>query len=102
MIHGERTLRNLLADDIQPFLNDPRTTGVVVNKPGEAGVEQAGQWAWFDRPARTFNKLDAIGILAAAMTSREVDSTRPLCGSTLPDGQRIQICRPPATLPGVI
>jgi type IV secretion system protein VirB11 len=71
----------------------------VVNKPGEIGVEQAGQWSWFDRPALTFNVLDAIGILAAAMTSREVDSVQPLCTSTLPGGERIQICRPPATLP---
>jgi type IV secretion system protein VirB11 len=100
MIHGEKTLRNLLADGgIQPFLNDPLTTEVVVNKPGEVGVEQAGKWSWFDRPALTFDTLDAIGILAAAMTSREVDSTQPLCTSTLPGGERIQICRPPATLP---
>ena len=99
MIHGERTLRNLLANDIQPFLDDARTTEVVINKCGEIGVEQAGQWAWFDRPALTFDRLDAIGILAAAMTSREVDLVQPLCTSTLPDGERIQICRPPATLP---
>jgi type IV secretion system protein VirB11 len=99
MIHGERTLRYLLVDDIQPFLDDHRTTEVVVNKPGEIGVEQAGQWAWFDCPALTFHRLDAIGILAASMTSRDVDSTQPLCTSTLPGGERIQICRPPATLP---
>jgi type IV secretion system protein VirB11 len=99
LIHGERTLRYLLAGDIQPLLDDDRTTEVVVNKPGEVGVEQDGRWSWFDRPGLTFDKLDAIGILAAAMTSREVDSVQPLCTSTLPDGERIQICRPPATLP---
>jgi type IV secretion system protein VirB11 len=99
MIHGERTLNYLLAGNIQPFLDDPRTTEVVVNKPCEVGIEQGGQWQWFDRPALTFDRLDAIGILAAAMTSREVDDTQPLCTSTLPGGERIQICRPPATLP---
>jgi type IV secretion system protein VirB11 len=99
VIHGERTLRYLLAGDIQPFLDDHRTTEVVVNRPGEIGVEQDGRWSWFDRPGLTFDKLDAIGILAAAMTSREVDSVQPLCTSTLPGGERIQICRPPATLP---
>lgn len=99
MIHGEKTLRYLLAGSIQPFLDDPLTTEVVVNKPGEVGVEQAGKWSWYDRPALTFDRLDAIGILAAAMTSRDVDSAQPLCTSTLPGGERIQICRPPATLP---
>lgn len=99
-VNGERTLRNLLADGgIQPFLDDPRTTEVVVNKPYEIGVEQDGKWSWYERSTLTFNMLDAIGILAAAMTSREVDSTQPLCTSTLPGGERIQICRPPATLP---
>jgi type IV secretion system protein VirB11 len=99
---GERTLRNLLADTLQPYLDDPRTTEVVVNQPGEIGVEQSGKWSWFDCPSLTFNKLDAIAILSASMTNREVDGSRPLCGSTLPDGQRIHICRPSATLPGVI
>lgn len=99
MTHGERTLRLLLAESIQPFLDDDRTTEVVVNKPFEIGVERAGQWSWHNCSDLTFNRLDAIGILAAAMTSREVDSITPMCTSTLPGGERIQICRPPATLP---
>lgn len=98
MIPGERTLRRLLAD-IQPFLDDPQTTEIVINKPFEVGVERAGQWSWHAVETLDFERLDAIGILAAAMTSRDVDSTQPLCTSTLPGGERIQICRPPATLP---
>lgn len=99
MVHGERTLRYLLAGSIQPFLDDPRTTEVVVNKPGEVGVEQDGKWSWYDRPGLTFDRLDAIAILAGAMTTREVDSSQPLCTSTLPGGERIHIARPPATHP---
>lgn len=102
MMHGEQTLRLLLAESIQPFLDDDLTTEVVVNKPFEIGVERAGQWSWHNCSDLTFNRLDAIGILAAAMTSREVDSITPMCTSTLPGGERIHICRPPATLPGCI
>lgn len=99
MLCGERTLRYLLnAGGIQPFLDDQDTTEVVVNKPGEIGVERKGRWSWHEADL-SFDRLDAIGILAASMTSRDVDSTQPLCTSTLPGGERIQICRPPATLP---
>ncbi|MFL5252522.1 MAG: ATPase, T2SS/T4P/T4SS family [Rhodopila sp.] len=50
----------------------------------------------------TFDRLDQIGILAGYLTGRDFDADNPFCGSTLRDGQRIQMCRPPATLPGVI
>lgn len=99
MQRGEQTLRYLLAGEIQPLLDHEATTEVVVNKPGEIGVERNGQWTWFDEPNMTFKKLDAIGMLAAAMTSREVGPDTPSITSTLPNGERIHICRPPATLP---
>lgn len=83
-------------------LDDPRTTEIVVNEPGTVGTERSGQWACRPVPEFDCNTLDAIGILAGRMTSRECDPQFPLCGSTLPHSQRIQICRPPATLPGVI
>lgn len=101
MIHGEKTLRHLLTP-IQDLLSDPTITEIVVNKCHEVGWESAGKWSWREVDAFSFNHLDAIAILAGRMTNREADPENPLCGSTLPDGQRIHICRPPATLPGVI
>lgn len=92
---GERTLRLLLAPIAGP-LADPATTEVVVNRPGEAGVEQHGAWTWHDVPELDFDRLDAIATLCAAMSQQDVGPDRPLCASTLPDGQRVQICRPPA------
>jgi len=99
--HGEATLRHLLAP-IQDLLGDPDVTEIVVNRPGEIGAERGGEWLWRDEAAFDVQRLDAIALLAGRMTSREADPAHPLCGSTLPDGQRIQICRPPATRPGVI
>ena len=101
MRHGEATLRHLLAP-IQDLLGDPDVTEIVVNRPGEIGAERGGEWLWRDEAAFDVQRLDAIALLAGRMTSREADPAHPLCGSTLPDGQRIQICRPPATRPGVI
>jgi len=98
---GERTLRQLLAPLAQ-FLDDPGTTEIVVNRPGEVGVERQGQWAWHERPDLTFDRLDAIATLAAAMSQQDVGPAHPLCATVLPDGQRVQVCRPPAVAAGTI
>jgi len=36
------------------------------------------------------------------MTNQDVGPGHPLCATTLPDGQRVQICRPPAVGPGLV
>src|SRR5271166_552007 len=98
---GELPLRAFLgpvADD----LDDPTVREVVVNRPGEVGVERGSGWTWRNVPEFTYERLDQIGILAGYLTGRDLDSEHPFAGSTLPDGHRIQICRPPATFPGVI
>ena len=98
---SSRTLRHLLAP-FRPFLTDPATTEVVVNRPGEIGVEAGGTWSWHQEPGLTFDWLDSLGILAAFNTGQDIAPTHPLCGAALPDGERIQVCRPPATMPGSI
>ncbi len=98
---GERTLRLLLAP-IAGFLADDRTTEIVINQPGVCGLEQHGRWTWHDVPELDYQRLDAIATLSAAMSQQDVGPDRPLCGSVLPDGQRIQICRPPAVSAGTI
>ena len=98
---SSRTLRHLLTP-FQPFLANPETTEVVVNRPGEIGVESAGIWSWYEDPSLTFDRLDALGILAAFDSGQDIAPTHPLCGAALPDGERIQVCRPPATRPGTI
>jgi len=98
---GEHTLRLLLAP-IAAFLSDPATTEVVVNRPGEVGVERRGSWTWHDVPELTFDRLDGIATLSAAMSQQDVGPERPLCGSVLPDGQRVQVCRPPAVAAGTL
>jgi type IV secretion system protein VirB11 len=101
MMHGETTLR-LLLEPIASWLRDPETTEVVVNTPGGIGVEQKGQWSWHDIPEFTFERLDAIAIVAAWLNNRDADADHPLATGTLPDGQRFQLCLPPATDPATI
>ena len=102
---GRRSMSNTalhhLIRPFLPFLADPRTTEVVVNRPGEFGVE-AGTWSWHKDDSLTFERLDAIGVLAAFNSSQEFGPHSPLCATVLPGGERLQVCRPPATLPDVI
>jgi len=100
MRRGERTLR-LMLRPIQAWLDDPDVTEICVNQPGELWVEKRGGWHSEATPL-TFNDLDAIITLAAALTSQDVGPDQPLCATTLPDGQRVQICREPAVAPGLI
>lgn len=101
MRDGERPLR-LMLKPIQRALDDSGVTEIVVNRPQEVGVEKEGRWHWLDVPDYTYQRLDAIAISAGYMTGRECDEANPFCGSTLPDGHRIQVCRPPGTLSGVV
>lgn len=98
---GERTLR-LMTSPIAKFLADAATTEIVVNRPGEVGVERRGLWTWHAVPEFDYARLDGIATLAAAMMKQDVGPDKPLCGSFMPDGERIQICRPPVTSGGVI
>ncbi len=101
MRNGETTLRHLLAP-IQDVLDDPATTEVVVQRPGEVGIEQHGEWSWRNVEAFDFQRLDAIGLLAGSLLSKPFDPAHPICMTTLPDGQRCTLCRPPVTAPGTI
>ena len=98
---GERTLRLLIAP-IQAWLDDPLVTEICINRPGEVWVERRGDWRVHAVPALDVGILDAIATLAAAMTSQDVGPDRPLCATALPDGQRMQICRPPAVGPDLV
>ena len=98
---GERTLRLMLAP-IAPFLADASVTEVVINQPREAGVEREGAWSWHNIPELDFDRLDSVAMLCAAMSQQDVGPDRPLCGSVLPDGERVQVCRPPAVPAGTI
>jgi type IV secretion system protein VirB11 len=65
-------------------------------------VERRGSFEMFEVSSLDFAALDAIATLSAAMTSQDVGPSHPLCASMLADGQRVQICRPPAVAPGLI
>ena len=76
MRNGEATLRHLLAP-IQDVFDDPATTEIVVQRPGEVGIERHGQWSWRHVEAFDFQRLDAIGLLAGLTIIQAIRSGPP-------------------------
>lgn len=106
---GEKALAHHMQWCAAAF-SDARVTEVVVNRPGEFGIEASGEWSWVLSPDLTFDRLDGIGKLAAGLTRQTLDVHTPRAASILPavafgldgalGGFRIQIARPPAVMEG--
>ncbi|SKA40424.1 type IV secretion system protein VirB11 [Enhydrobacter aerosaccus] len=96
-----RALLSLL-EPLQPLLAREDVTDIVINRPGEIGIEVRGKWEWIEDDRLTLAKLEAICRGLAAQAKQEINEKLPICSAVLPGGQRVQLLMPPATLPGTI
>ena len=71
-------------------------TELVVNRPGEVGVEGRGGWRWRDAPDLDESWLSTLALASAAFTSQDVGPEAPVCSTVLPGGVRCQVVIPPA------
>ncbi|HDD56331.1 MAG TPA: CpaF family protein [Chloroflexi bacterium] len=83
---------------IEPFLNDPTITEIMVNSPGEIFIERAGELeavqASFRDQEHILNVVDRI----VAPLGRRVDESTPFVDARLPDGSRVNAIIPPLAL----
>ena len=87
---------------ITPLLEPADVTELVINRPGEVGVESASGWRWHDAPELTSAWLGTLATSAAAFTRQDVSAETPICSTVLPNGERCQIVLPPATPPDTV
>jgi type IV secretion system protein VirB11 len=83
-------LQHLLSP-LGPWLQDPATEDIAVNRPGEAWIRQRGAWLR-DEVELDGEALEEIAILAGSLRKQEVGALSPLCATELRDGERLQIC----------
>lgn len=98
-VYGDHTLDHIL-QPILEYLNDPRTTDIVVNRPRHVGVRRDGVWDWIEIPSLDEDTLDAATILIGHRSGREFDESHPYLNATMPGGQRFQAVRRPGTTIG--
>jgi pilus assembly protein CpaF len=83
---------------IEPFLNDPTITEIMVNAPGEIFIEREGELeavkAAFRNEEHILNVIDRI----VAPLGRRVDESTPFVDARLPDGSRVNAIIPPLAL----
>jgi type IV secretion system protein VirB11 len=75
---------------------------VMINKPGEAWIENRGDQRLELIPELDLEHLLGLGRLVAQSTDQTISEERPLLSATLPNGYRIQIVFPPACEPGLV
>jgi len=85
---------------IQPLLDDPDITEVMVNGPSHVYVERGGKIV--RTPIRFMNDDHVMRIIERIVTpiGRRVDEASPMVDARLPDGSRVNIIIPPLALNG--
>ncbi len=85
---------------IQPLLDDPDITEVMVNGPYDIYVEKKGKL--MRAPVRFIDDAHVMRIIEriVAPLGRRVDESSPMVDARLPDGSRVNIIIPPLALNG--
>lgn len=83
----------------RPFLARESVTEILVNRPGELWIEEAGTPAMqrVALPEIDDTLLQRLAEQVARQSHQGINREHPLLAATLPDGARIQLVGPPAT-----
>lgn len=93
---GDTTILDHYLAPLRDWLEPDDVTELVVNRPGEVGVERGGGWSWRAAPQLDEAWLRPLAVAAAAVTAQDISEAAPICSTVLPSGERCQIVLPPA------
>lgn len=81
------------------WLSRDTVTEILVNRPGEVWIEDAGrgQMQRIEAPEVDDKLIQRLAEQVARVSHQGINREHPLLGATLPDGARAQFCGPPAT-----
>ena len=85
---------------IQPLVEDPEVTEIMVNGPEEVWVEKGGRLYRTELRFRDANHLLGVIEKIVGPIGRRVDESSPLADARLPDGSRVNVIIPPLALNG--
>ena len=80
---------------IEPLMDDPEITDIMVNGPEKVWIERKGRIELTDIRFRDTAQLVNICVRIASGVNRRIDETSPICDARLADGSRVNIIIPP-------
>jgi type IV secretion system protein VirB11 len=86
-------------EPFRPWLERPDVSEILVNRPGEVWIEQAGimNMRCVSVPAVDDALLQRLATQIARVSHQAINREHPLLAATLPGGERVQMISPPAT-----
>ena len=98
---GDELLHDILGHGpIEPLLEDPLVSEIMVNGPNQVFVERAGKIfetsARFESDAQVRRVIDRI----VSRIGRRIDESSPMVDARLPDGSRVNAIIPPLAVDG--
>jgi pilus assembly protein CpaF len=83
------------AGALQPLLDDPAVTDVLVNGPRDVWVERAGRLQRVPVDLGDRDRVRELAVRLAAAGGQRLDEARPAADARLPDGTRLHAVLPP-------
>ena len=80
---------------LEPLLEDPTVSEVMVNRPNQVYYERAGQLHLSERAFRDADHIMRIIEKIVAPIGRRIDEASPMVDARLPDGSRVNCIIPP-------
>lgn len=80
------------------WLDRPNVQEVAINRPGEVALWEGGIWHPHLDPALTRDVIEQLGQLVANRSRKPFNASNVTLSTALPDGTRLEMTGPPATL----
>ena len=90
------------AGPLQPLLDDPRTTDVLVNGPGQVWVDDGSALRRVEVDVGDEAALRGLAVRLASAAGRRLDDASPCVDARLPDGVRLHAVLPPVSPVGTL
>ncbi|TCZ81020.1 CpaF family protein [Paenibacillus albiflavus] len=87
-------------DVLQPLVDDPTITEIMVNGHQELFIERAGRVIRVEDTFESKERLEDIIQSIVAKVNRTVNESSPIVDARLPDGSRVNVVLPPIALKG--
>lgn len=87
-------------DVLQPLVDDPSITEIMINGPDHIFIEQNGHLYQKDVSFGTNEKLENVILNIVSKVNRTVNEANPIVDARLLDGSRVNVVLPPIALDG--